>query len=178
MANMPTGGRNHHHHEMKTITPPPAPPAKSGRPRGRGTKRTKENAKIILECVSRGMPFVLALRVARLSPQTFSSWRQADAKFRNALEEALAVGVNSRLQVIEKASDTDWRAAAWLLEHCQPAHFARNRLEVTGANGTPLSAGVQLYLPKKDEPNVGAVVETSEADQIPAFTERNGNGEH
>jgi hypothetical protein len=97
------------------------------------------------------MPFSHACAVARIAFQTFCDWRNTDADFHRQIEEAVARGVNARLKVIEKAANLgDWRASAWMLEHCQPQHFARNRLEVTGADGAPLAAGVQLYLPRKE----------------------------
>jgi hypothetical protein len=129
--------------------------------------RTAANAKLICDCLSRGMPFVHACAVANISNQTLLDWRREDEQFRQAMETAIAEGVNARLRVIEEASADDWRAAAWLLEHCQPQHFARNRLEVTGADGAPLAAGVQLYLPQKET----ALVEIAEPVETAALTE-------
>jgi hypothetical protein len=137
---------------------------------GAPTVRTRETAAVICDCVSRGMPFGHACSVAGISFQTFCDWRKDDAGFRQEIEQAVARGVDARLRVIEQASRLgDWRASAWLLEHCQPQHFARNRLEVTGADGAPLAAGVQLYLPQKD----GAVIECEP--EAPALTEGNGD---
>jgi hypothetical protein len=50
------------------------------------------------------------------------------------------------------AAKTDWHAAAWYCEHVFPDSFSKSRLELTGANGSPLSAAVALYLPAKDSP--------------------------
>jgi hypothetical protein len=36
------------------------------------------------------------------------------------------------------------------LEHTAPQHFARNRIELTGADGSPLAVGIGIYLPRKD----------------------------
>ena len=66
---------------------------------------------------------------------------------------------------------TDWRCAAWYLEHVHPESFARNRIELSGPDGAPLAAGVQLYLPKKD----GAPVVECEPLQLPALSEGNGD---
>ena len=114
------------------------------------------------------MPFAFACGVAGISSATFHAWRNEDPAFKQRIEEAVALGVNERLKTIEEAARGDWRAASWLLEHCQPQHFARNRLEVTGPDGAPLAAGVQLYLPRKDN---SAVVEAEPA--APALTEGN-----
>ncbi|HXE41971.1 MAG TPA: hypothetical protein VN516_03015 [Candidatus Baltobacteraceae bacterium] len=65
------------------------------------------------------------------------------------------------MQKIESASDSgEWRAAAWLLEHCNPEKFARNRIEVTGADGSPIAAGmIQIYLPRKESIVEGNIIE-------------------
>jgi hypothetical protein len=120
------------------------------------------------------MPFSLSCAVARISVATFCSWKGSDSGFRQRIEEAIASGVERRLEKIEAASEAgDWRASAWLLEHCQPQHFARNRVEVTGADGAPLTAGVSLYLPKK-----GAIVEASEpGDGQRVLTQGNGDAD-
>src|ERR1017187_2944549 len=144
------------------------PPTKRGP--GRPTVRTPQTAKTICDCVARGMPYVFACGAAGIGLATFHEWRNEDPAFKQQIEEAIALGVNARLQVIEESSAADWRAAAWLLEHCQPQHFARNRLEVTGADGGPLVGGVTLYLPQKAS---AAMVDV--APEAPALTERSSD---
>lgn len=118
---------------------------------GRPTVRTLGRARTICSALARGLPYIHACAVARISFETFSRWRGSDEQFRAQIDEAIAKGVDRRLRKIEDASAAgDWRASAWLLEHCQPEHFARNRLEVTGAGGTPLMGAVAIYLPQKD----------------------------
>ena len=97
---------------------------------GRATKRTPENARIICECVARGMPYVHACAVAGMSIETLMHWRAEDEAFQRQIAQAVADGVNARLRKIEAASADDWRAASWLLEHCQPEHFAKSRIQV------------------------------------------------
>ena len=99
------------------------------------------------------MPHVAAL--VGVSASSLHSWKKSDAQFEARWERAIAAGVDRRLKIIEKASLGDWRAASWLLEHCQPEFFARNRLEVSGADGGPVQ--VQFYLPaKKPVPGIEA----------------------
>jgi hypothetical protein len=65
------------------------------------------------------------------STQGLLNYRRANPRFEAALERAVVAGVDRRLRKIEEASETaDWRAAAWLLEHCQPEHFAKTRVQV------------------------------------------------
>ena len=132
---------------------------------GRPTKFKPELVKRILGCLRRGMPLTLAARAAGISDYAFKSYRTRFPEFAGKVEVAIAQGVERRLQKIEDASEAgDWRAAAWLLEHCQPEHFARNRVEVTGADGSPLTAAVAFYLPQKD--GVMPTVQTNPPKQL------------
>ena len=144
------------------------PPAKRGP--GRPTVRTAETAQTICDHIARGMPYVFACGAAGIGLATFHEWRNEDPAFKDQIEAAVARGVSERLKTIEESAITDWRAAAWLLEHCQPQHFARNRLEVTGADGSPLMGAIVVYLPAKQRGN--AIVETTgERMERPALTE-------
>jgi hypothetical protein len=97
---------------------------------GRRSVQTPERAKVICEALARGLPYGHACAVAGISFQTFSVWRNRDTKFRQQIDEAIARGVEKRLKIIEDAARTEWRAAAWLLEHCQPEHFSKSRIQV------------------------------------------------
>lgn len=123
------------------------PKLKGGRP----SKFTPELVKRILKCVERGMPLSLACEAAGIEFCTLQVYRKKHPDFAAHIKAAIAKGVEKRLKKIEDASDAgDWRAAAWLLEHCQPEHFSRNRIEVSGPDGSPLAAAVAIYLPAKD----------------------------
>lgn len=132
---------------------------------GRPTVRTLPRAKIICNAIGRGLPFTHACAVARISFETFSRWRSSDEKFRAQIDEATAKGVDRRLKVIERATNSQdeairLRAACWFLEHTQPQHFARNRIEISGADGSPLAVGIGIYLPQKDGDANGTPVVT------------------
>jgi hypothetical protein len=100
------------------------------------------------------MPMTLTADAVGVSYQALSDYRKRNERFAAALARAIARGADARLKKIETASASgDWRAAAWLLEHCQPEHFAKNRIEVTGADGAPLTGVVAVYLPQKDGRN-------------------------
>ncbi len=128
----------------------PTVPRRAGRP----TKFTPETVERILRCVERGMPLTLAASAAGVAFQSLCSYRNRHPRFDAAILEAIALGVEKRLKKIEAASEQgDWRASAWLLEHCQSEHFAKNRVEITGANGSALAVGINIYLPQKDAPD-------------------------
>lgn len=98
--------------------------------RGRLTKRTPENAELLIRAIARGVPIVHACSLARICQQTFRDWRAEDEDFRTRLEEAVARGIERNIEQIEKASEKDWRAALALLVHMHPEHFSKSRVQV------------------------------------------------
>jgi len=98
--------------------------------RGAPKKRSPQLAKLLAAAIKRGIPLTHAASLAGISFQTFCTWRNEDHRFRELIERAVAEGINARLRKIESASEQDWRAAAWLLEHTQPQHFALTRVQV------------------------------------------------
>lgn len=101
----------------------------------------------IVRYVERGMPLTLAADAAGIAPQTLFNYRSERPRFAAALARAIGRGVEARLKRIEDASNAgDWRAGAWLLEHCQPEHFAKNRLEITGRDGEPIAGQVAVLV--------------------------------
>jgi len=128
---------------------------------GRPSKLTPQTVKRILRSVGRGLPLVHAANAAGMSFQTLCTHRSKNPQFADALARAISKGIERRLRKIEDASNAgDWRASAWALEHCPGAseHFARNRIEVTGAGGAPLVGAVAIYLPQKDGSANGSAV--------------------
>jgi hypothetical protein len=79
------------------------------------------------------------------------------------LQRSIARGADARLKKIEAAADAkDWRASAWLLEHCMPEHFAKNRLEISGVDGGPVAGCVAILLPPKTDGNGSPAVTVAE----------------
>ena len=113
-----------------TVTPTaPAPltPRRGGRP----TKRTPFVTRKICRGIAAGLPFKLAAAHAGVSGETFAAWRREFPEFNEAVEQAIAAGIKTRLNQIKKAGDSgDWKASAWWLEHVVPEHFARSRVEL------------------------------------------------
>jgi hypothetical protein len=73
----------------------------------------------------------------------FMQFRHAHPDFEEGIAQAVAEGVARGLQIIQNGLDSpdqsiQIRAATWFLEHVHPEHFARNRIEVTGKDGSPL----------------------------------------
>jgi hypothetical protein len=136
---------------------------------GRKTKFTRELVRRVLACLERGMPITTTANVCGIALQSLANYRQKHPKFADAISAAQARGIQARLDVVVKASESadesiKLRAACWLLEHCNPELFARNRIEVTGADGSPLSAAVAIYLPQKE--NSQPAVEINQPKQL------------
>jgi hypothetical protein len=101
--------------------------AKAGRP----SKRTPATTRKILRGIAAGLPVKMAAAAAQVSVETFFRWRREVPEFDVAVEAALAKSVRHHLKVIETAaSQGDWKAASWLLEHRFPEHFAKTRIEL------------------------------------------------
>jgi hypothetical protein len=121
------------------------------RPRGRPTKLDDVRMRSrLIQLIGTGLPQKHACAAVGVSVPAFCEYREKHEWFRDELETAIANGLEARLQVIEAAAKKDWRAAAWYAEHVFPEHFSKQRIELTGANGGPLAAGIGIYLPKKD----------------------------
>lgn len=158
----------------------PTQPRKRGAPR----KCTPKTAKLLCELVAKGLPFRHACSVARIHVSTFCEWRNRDPRFNALIEAAIAEGVQARLEAILAASKTDWRAAAWLLEHCQPSEFARSRVESRVGQPAPepvqMPARVILYLPDNgmrvfQEPNAIQGPELPEPEYTPLEGDQSEN---
>lgn len=94
------------------------------------TKFKPQTIKRILGLVEKGVPLSFAAPAAGVSYRSFCFWRQTRPAFAEQVEAAIAKGIEKRLTKIESASESgDWRASAWLLEHCQPEHFAKSRIQ-------------------------------------------------
>jgi hypothetical protein len=127
---------------------------KPGKP-GRKTKFTATVRRKVLRSIARGVPLSHSASIAGISHMSLQNYRHRHPEFAAAVERAIAQGIEKNLKVIEQGiSSADEgvrvRCATWFLEHTQPQYFARNRVEVTGADGNPLAGAIQIFLPKKD----------------------------
>jgi hypothetical protein len=101
------------------------------RPRGRPSKYTPEAVRAICEAISDGTPFKYAAAVGGISYETLCQWRRQFPEFSDAIEEATARGVHSRLRLIVTAAEEgSVRAATWWLEHVLPEHFSRSSVDL------------------------------------------------
>ena len=124
--------------------------------------------------MGRGLPLCHAARAAGISNSHLCKWRLEDERFALRIESAVSKAIEKRLRKIEQAANAgDWRAAECWLRLVLPAEYGRNRLEVTGADGSPLAGMVAICLPPKQDDNGNALPAVT----VPALEERNnGSG--
>jgi transposase len=110
----------------------------------RPTKFDQQKASRIIQSVGQGATFKDAAAIAGISYDTLNNWRGRGLRdekggffeFCHALTRAEAEGIESLVRRIHEASETDWRAAAWLLERRRPEVYGRKALiEHTGSEG-------------------------------------------
>lgn len=118
--------------------------------RGRPSKFTPEMRALFIESVARGLPFKYACYAVGWSFQSLCTYREKCPEFEAEIETAVALAIEKRLKIIERAADLgDVRAAMWLLATLHPEHFSRNRLELVNGNLPPPLA--VLDIPAKGE---------------------------
>lgn len=134
------------------------------KPPGRPTKFTAVTRRRLIDAVAKGLPFRHACAASGLSYATFCEYRNAHSEFNDEIEKAVALAIEKRLAIIEKAANLgDVGCAKWLLEHLHPENFSRNRIEVTGADGSPFTGIIGIYLPAKDVAQHSANIEPRKA---------------
>jgi hypothetical protein len=111
------------------------PYAKPGRP----AKLSADVVDQVVEILRFGGYAETAIAAAGISKRTFQRWlergdpegtKKADEpyrRFREQIEQAMAEGEASIVQLIRAAAQRDWKAAAWLLERRQPDKWAGPR---------------------------------------------------
>ena len=79
-------------------------------------KQTPETVKIIVDAISSGLTQRDASALAGISEDTLCLWKRANSDFSEQVRCAEVHFKLKHMKNIEKASDRDWKASAWLLE--------------------------------------------------------------
>ena len=128
----------------------------SKRKGGRPTKLTPELQQSVIDLLRRGNYLETTALAVGVDKATIRLWlskgkkaktgiyKRFYAAVRRALSEAEVLDVDT----IRKAAASDWRAAAWRLEHRYPQRWGKikTKHEVTGKGGAPVQSAV-IYLP-------------------------------
>jgi hypothetical protein len=102
----------------------------------RRTKFTAEVQQRICQAIELGATYEHAAAYAGISYDTLNEWRKSKPEFSEALWAAESKGVLVCLAKIRhEATDGDWRASAWLLEHRYSAIYGKQLVEQTGHMG-------------------------------------------
>jgi hypothetical protein len=117
---------------------------------GRPTKFTKDTRDKIVQAIQMGATYELAAQFGGVSYDTFNNWMkrgaegvegdQAFVDFFETVKQAegkAAVGWLAKIEVA--ANDGNWQAAAWKLERRYPGEYGRQRIELTGKDGGPVT---------------------------------------
>lgn len=121
-------------------------------PGGRPDKLTPEVQSIIVRLMGQGNWMQTAARVAGVDPKTVTNWLRDGAKAKSgkkrefflAVRRAVAECEAGDMAIVERARQTDWRAATWRLQHRWPQRWTgRIRQEISGPRGAPVQVGVK-----------------------------------
>ena len=102
---------------------------KKGRPRALNETKRRE----ICALVSAGAGIHRAAQYVGCSQSTINREAQRDEEFREQLRRAKATTQLAPLQAMRQAVQTNWRAAAWMLERSDPEQFGRRYRNAFGA---------------------------------------------
>jgi len=98
---------------------------------GRKTKYNPKAVETICQAIADGVPYRFAAALGGISYETFRAWQRDKPAFSDAITLALAKGIQSRLQNMQKfGKKGNLKADMWWLSHVLPEHFAGNRVEI------------------------------------------------
>lgn len=94
------------------------------------TKASPATLAIILNAVSEGLTQREASTLAGISEDTLSLWKQ-DSDFSEQIRQKQIENKRRHINVINKASERDWKASAWWLERkCKEEFSLHNKLDI------------------------------------------------
>ena len=117
----------------------------TARARDLRTKKSPERMQAVLDNIRDGQPITRAARLAGLNPDTVHRWRKEDEEFDEAVEDALEFQIAVLTAKVDRASDTDWKAAAWRLERLRPDEFgSKKEVQVTATQSNGLAEVIAM----------------------------------
>ena len=117
----------------------------TARARDLRTKKSPARMQAVIDNIRDGQPITRAARLAGLNPATVHRWREEDEEFKEAVEDALEFQIAVLTAKVDRASDTDWKAAAWRLERLRPDEFgAKKELQVTATQSNGIAEVIAM----------------------------------
>jgi len=118
----------------------------------RPTKRTPDRESRLFEALRAGNTRRASCAYAGISETTLATWLERFDDFRDHVEKAEADAEIRNVAIVQRAANESWQAAAWWLERRRSADF-RQRQEMTGADGGPLTINVRWQTPGLNGPS-------------------------
>ena len=123
----------------------------TARARDLRTKKSPERMQAVIDNIRDGQPITRAARLAGLNPDTVHRWRKEDEEFDEAVEDALEFQIAVLTAKVDRASDTDWKAAAWRLERLRPDEFgSKKEVSVTATQSNGLAEVIAMIQQTND----------------------------
>lgn len=98
-------------------------------------KKTQETINVILEAIAEGLTQREASTLAGISEDTLSLWKQ-DSDFSEQIRQKQIENKRRHINIINKASERDWKASAWWLERkCKEEFSLHNKLDIGVSEG-------------------------------------------
>lgn len=88
-------------------------------------KQTHETIEIILNALSDGMTQRDASMLAGISEDTLCLWKRSNSELSEQMRRKVIEYKQKLMKTIERASEKDWKASAWLLERKFKRDFSR-----------------------------------------------------
>ena len=89
-------------------------------------KATQETINIILGSIANGLTQRESAILAGISEDTLSLWKRQDSDFSEQIRQKQIENKLRHINIINKASEKDWRASTWWLERKYPDEFSPN----------------------------------------------------
>ena len=116
---------------------------------GRKSKYTPELVKDIKKLLEQGHTDKTVYNYVGIHADTFYAWIRENPEFSAIITKAREKAKVFLQARVLKASDEDWRAASWLMEHRYPKEYAiKTQLEHTGSVDIGIEKVVQNFLTK------------------------------
>ncbi|MBZ9715506.1 hypothetical protein [Deinococcus multiflagellatus] len=127
-------------------------------PRGRKTKLTPALQEKFIRAVRAGNCVETCCDYVGINPDTYYEWQKRGQQggaaneiyreFRAAVLDAQASAeIESVARIRLSGQKGNWRADAWYLERRHPDRWGRQRLELTGKDGEPVTPGAVVIIP-------------------------------
>lgn len=101
---------------------------------------TPERCKTVLEALRLGLSYETAAKLAGVSKVTLYNWREEHEDFATECEQVIAQCEQRLVEVVDRATLDDYKAAQWMLERRFPRTWGTLRADVLAARAAATEA--------------------------------------